>query len=54
MDDDPDARNRREWALWSSHNYTKAYQPRSVLRIGFIASLFLAALVIALIWYAGH
>ena len=49
-----DDRDREEWATWSAHNYAKAFQPRSVLRIGFVASLLLAALVIALIWFAGH
>ena len=54
MDDDPKARDRREWATWSAHNYAKAYQPRSVLRAGLVASVVLAAIVIALIWLAGR
>ena len=47
-------RNRKEWSTWSAHNYAKPYQPRSVLRMGFAASLVLAALVVALIWFAGR
>jgi len=47
-------RDREEWANWSAHDYAKAFQPRSVLRAGFLGSLVVAALVIALIWYAGH
>jgi hypothetical protein len=47
-------RDREEWANWSAHNYAKAYQPRSVLRTGFAVSLVVAALVIALIWFAGR
>jgi hypothetical protein len=54
VDDDPEARSRREWALWSAHDYAKAYQPRSVLRTGLAASLLVAALVLALVWYAAH
>ncbi|MGN6797798.1 MAG: hypothetical protein ACTHKS_06580 [Gaiellaceae bacterium] len=54
MDDDPDARSRRGWAIWSAHNYAKAYQPRSVLRAGFVGSLIVAAIVVALIWFASH
>jgi len=50
MDDDD--RDRTEWATWSSHNYAKAFQPRSVLRAGFLGSVAVAALVIALIWFA--
>jgi hypothetical protein len=52
--DDPKARDRREWATWSAHTYAKAYQPRSVLRVGLFASVVVAALVIALILLAGH
>ena len=47
-------RDREEWATWSAHNYAKPYQPRSVLWMGFAASLVLAALVVALIWFAGR
>jgi hypothetical protein len=47
-------RDREEWSTWSAHNYAKAFQPRSVLRAGFVASLAVAAIVIALIWFAAH
>ena len=53
-EDDPKARSREEWATWSEHNYAKAYQPRSVLRLGLATSLVLAAVVIALFWIASR
>ena len=49
MDDD---RDREEWANWSARTYAKAFQPRSVLRTGFLVSLAVAALLIALIAFA--
>ena len=54
MDEDPKARNRREWATWSAYNYAKAYQPRSVLWAGFVGSLAVTAIVLGLIWLASH
>ena len=54
MDDDPKARSRREWATWSAHNYAKAYQPRSVLWAGLAGSLIVAAILVALIWFASR
>jgi hypothetical protein len=47
-------RDRKEWATWSAHNYAKAYQPRWVLWAGFVVSLAVAAIVIALIFIASH
>jgi hypothetical protein len=54
MDEDPKARSRREWASWSAHNYAKAYQPRSVLWAGFVGSLVVVAVLIALVWFAAR
>jgi hypothetical protein len=49
--DDTRTDNQREWADWSAGGYRKFNQPRSVLRIAALGSLFLIACVLALLWF---
>ena len=44
--------SQAEWANWAAHGYRKLYQPRSVLRFGFIFTVVFAALLLAVFWFA--
>jgi hypothetical protein len=46
--------DRREWADWAAGGYRKIDQPRSLLRTELWVSVVVVAVVLALIWYAGH
>jgi len=59
IDADPDDRrykteSQKEWADWAAHGYSKPYQPRSVLRFGFVFTVLLAAFLLTVFWLAAH
>jgi hypothetical protein len=59
IDADPDngryrTESQKEWTEWAARGYSKPYQPRSVLRFGFVLAVLLAALLLTVFWLAAH
>ena len=52
--DDYRTQSQKEWANWAAHGYRKRYQPRSVLRVGFVFTILLCTLLLTVFWFAFH
>ena len=42
--------SQKEWADWAASGYAKRYQPRSMLRLGFVLTTVLAVGLFVIFW----
>ena len=52
--DDYRTESQKEWVNWAADGYRKLYQPRSVLRFGFVCTVVFGGLLLTVFWFAAH